>query len=164
MKKYELEVHGKNELKRIALAEIKNILPQLVQYLNKRIDTQTGLSKKFVINFSKPKPEPLKDGFGMLQCSFLTVNYETLILRLSFCLNGGSYEDRTYYCQYFDRTFEIAKVENFNLTEIFNIDNIIKSYGLNDIIDLEEEEKKIAKCKELQEELDKVKYSIKIQM
>jgi hypothetical protein len=164
MKKDELEVHGKNELKKVALFEITNILLQLPQYLTKRIDTQAGLSKKFVVNLSKPKPEPLKDGYGMTTSCYLSISYGELVLHTKICLNGGSYEDRTNYCQYFNRTFVIGKVENFCLTEIYTLDSIVKDYGLDVLINLEAELLKIARYNELEAELRELRFKIQIEM
>jgi hypothetical protein len=163
MKKYSIDVHSKNEMKKIAIAEIKNILPQLTQYLGKRIDTQTGLSKKFVVNLSKNVPEAIENGFAMVQFCYLSVNYGKLMLKISLCFNGGKYEDGTYYCHYYKRDFELGNVNNFLLTSIFDLDNIVNDYQLNDIINLEEEEQKITKYKQLEEELRQLKYSIKIE-
>lgn len=163
MKANELNVYGKNEIKRVALAEVKNLLPQLMQYLGKRIDTQAGLSKKFILNYAKPKPLPIGSGFASLQNCYVSVKYETLVLNITLCFNGGKYADNTYYCQYFERSIELGKVENFILTEVFKLENIISFYGLDYVIDLEEETKKIEQYKALMAEASKIKSTIKIE-
>jgi hypothetical protein len=162
MKNYELQVHGKNELKRIAAIQIENVLKQLPQYLGKRIDTQSGKSKKFVVNMLDIKPIALPNGFASLHLNYVSISHSEITLKLSICLSGGKYEDRTYYCQYFDRTFYLGRVENFCLAEVYTLENIIKDYGLYQIIVLDAELQKIAKLKQLEDEVQKLRHSIQL--
>lgn len=162
MKKYELQTYGKNELKRVAKIEIENILPQLIKYVGKQIETQSGFSKKFVINKVEPKPIPMAGGFATLQLCYLRRSYESLCLELSICLSGGKYEDKTYYCQYFQRSFHIANMDRFNLTEVLSFEQVVNNNHLDEVIDLDIELAKIEKLKLLEAEVSKLKYSIKI--
>jgi hypothetical protein len=162
MKNYELQVQGRNELKNVAKQEIENLLPQLAAFLGKRIDTQNGLSKKFAVNKINPKPVALSGGFAQLHLNYLTVSYGKLELRMSICLNGGKYEDHTYYCQYFERSYDLGKVENFVLIELFSLDQIVKDNELDKPIILEDELNKIKRLVLLENELHDLKFSIKI--
>ena len=159
MNSSELDVFGKNELNRLALVEINNILPQLEKYIGSKINTLNGFSKKFNIEHLDLKPNPYNNGFAMLHRCYLTLSYHTLKLEFSICFNGGKYEDHSYYCRYFDKTYYLGESkDNMVLDSIYPIENIIKSETIN----LDEQKKLIERYKELEKELSDLKYKIKI--
>ena len=87
------------------------------------------------------------------------------MVKSDYLFKWGKYEDKTYYCIYADREVYICKLENGNTpAEIFEVEEIIKDYKLKTDIDETTEAAKIQKCKELKEELDKVKNSILIKV
>lgn len=155
-----LEIHGKNELNRIAGLEIANVLPQLEKYLNTKIETLQGFSKKFVINFLKPTPQPLDNGFAQNHGAYLTCSYGSLRLHVKLCFNGGKHENKTYYCQYFDRTYHLADIKDNVLTKVENIDKVYS----RKVIDFETEKAKLIEIEELTEKLRELKYSLNVEI
>lgn len=162
IKKLELQAYGKNELRRIARIEIENVLPQLQKYIGKQINTQSGMSKKFVITKLDPKPQPMPGGFASLHVNSISTSYNSLVLKMSICLSGGKYEDKTYYCQYFDQTFYIGEMNVFTLVKVCEFKEVANNGQLDDLIVVNEEVEKIERFKQLEEEVRKLKYSIKL--
>jgi len=158
MKTLELQIHGQNELNRVAVEIAKDLMPQLEPFLLKRVTTDKGLGAKFkeAIKINKIQPNPLPNGFASLHVCHLGESYGKLVLNISVCLNGGSYENHTYYCQYFDQRITLGTV----------IDNLLTSLDtdqpVHKPIEFDTEMKKIEALKKLEEQVRKLKYSIRI--
>lgn len=152
IKQLELQAYGKNELRRIARIEIENVLPQLQKYM----------SKKFIITLLNPKPKPMPGGFASLHVNCICTSYNSLVLKMSICLSGGKYEDKTYYCQYFDQTFYIGEMNEFTLVKVCEFKEVANNGQLDDLIVVNEEVEKIERFKQLEEEVRKLKNSIKL--
>lgn len=85
------------------------------------------------------------------------------MLNIKICLNGGKYEDKTYYCQYFEKSIYLGEVDNNQvLVKLNELNEIIESHKLNNFIDIDVELLKINEYKELKTKLDQVLSSIKI--
>jgi hypothetical protein len=158
-----LEIHGKSELNRVAKEVLTDLLPQLQKYVGIKIATQKGFSSKFVYKINEPKVKPLENGhFASSQNSYLNFTQYDLKLRVKICLNGGKYEDKTYYCQYFDFTYYIGKMEDSKLISLNSLDSLINDYYLNETIDLDEQNKLIEQYKAMKNQLKTLKDKIKI--
>jgi hypothetical protein len=164
LKPYELQVHGLNELKKVGKAEIENVIPQLSQYLGKQILTQTGLSKRFVVNFVELKPNPLPEGFAANHHAYIKVEYKSVKLYVKLCFNGGKYDDRTYYCQYFDDVYYLGETDERGvLTVVESAKEVIEGRKLNDVINYDEQLKLIEEYKAMESKLSDLKHKIRIE-
>ena len=164
MKNLKLRVHAKNQLNSILIEELKNIVPQLKKYEGQKIVNADGtICKKTPINYLKKKPLPFENGFAANHITYLDITRYSVLLKVSICLNGGKYEDKTYYCIYSEETVFICDLLNNNApTRILEVEEIIKNNNLSTDINEEIEASKIQKCKDLKNELDKIKHSILI--
>lgn len=158
---YPNQVHYNNELNKVILKEIQNIYPQLLPFLNKPILLADGkTSKKFKIDFLRTDPEPLKTGdFARNHICYLDVSTYSIWLKVSLCFSGGSYENKTYYCSYIDKSVYVGKIDNCMLTEIFKPEETIKDYKLNESINIDKEQAKVNRYNSLLSELEQVKNS-----
>lgn len=158
-----LEIHGKNEINRIGKEILTDLLPQLQKYVGIKIDTQKGFSSKFKYKILEPSVKPLEVGhFASLHNYYLDCGNFDLKLKVKICLNGGKYEDKTYYCQYFDQVFYLGIMENLTLISLESLEKQIDYYSLNEVINLDNEISKIEEYKTLKKELETLKGSIKI--
>ena len=164
MKNLKLRVHAKNQLNSILIEELKNIIPQLKKYEGQKIVNADGsICKKTPINYIRKNPVPFENGFAANHITYLDITKSSVFLKVSICLNGGKYEDKTYYCIYSDEAVFICNLLNENApTRILEVEEIIKNNNLSTDINEEIEASKIQKCRELKEELNKVKNSILI--
>lgn len=165
-KDLKIEIHTSNEFNRVIKLELAHILPLLVQFIGKKIFTLKGRAKIFEIAFNKPQVIPFEGGFAQIHRCYLTNSYNDLKLCFSICFNGGSYDTRpsTAYTRYVDREVAVGKLENNEkLIELFDLDNIIKDYRFDRVLNVDEELKAIeeyAKYKKLAEEAkNKIKVS-----
>lgn len=158
-----LDVHGNNELNRIALLLIACIYPQLLTYLGQKINTLNGKSKKFVINFDKIIPNICnitnKD-FASNQLCYIDIDKYSIYLNVKLCFNGGEYENNTYYCQYFEKSIYLGDMENFTLLNLLSLNEI--TANLSNVINIDDEIEKIEKYVKLKNEADKIKNTIKV--
>jgi len=159
----ELEIHGKNELNRLCKAELTNIYPYIKEFVGKKIFTQIGSkSAKFKPELLDIQAKPFLNGFQNTN-GFFCKNYDNLMLSIKICLSGGSYDDKTYYCQYVEKYIWIGDLNNNSeLIKLNELDDLFTSNGLNEFIDINQELIKIDKYKELKAELDQVLSSIKV--
>lgn len=163
IKQNKIEIHGKSELNRVAKEVLTDLLPQLQKYVNTKIDTQKGKSRKFVYSLLSPSVKPFEVGhFASLHNCYLDCSTHSLKLKVNICLHGGKYEDKTYYCQYFEQTFYIGKMENFILVSLDSLDSLINDYSLNETINLDEQIKLIEQYKAMKKQLETLKSKIKI--
>lgn len=72
---------------------------------------------KEIINVNNYKIKPLHDGFVSLNIFTNSGGYSLKIV-VKLCFNGGSYDDRTYYCVYVEHVVYVGQVENDVLQDI----------------------------------------------
>lgn len=166
MNAIELNIKGKNVLRGYCKALVAHILPQLTQHVGKKIFTLSGKAAKFVIDLDSI-PSPVTDTQGefiKVTYCYLNSKWGQLVVNVSICINGGSYENRTAYCEYFNREIGLGNLDNSGqiLESVGILENIIKDYGFDEVTDFNAEIEKIKKYKALQAEADKVKNTIKI--
>ena len=166
MKNLKLRVHAKNQLNSVLIEELKNIIPQLKKYEGQKIVNADGsFCKKTTINYLRKNPVPFENGFSANHITYLDITRSSVFLKVSICLNGGKYEDKTYYCIYCDTTVFICDLLKGNTpSKILDVEEIIKNNNLSTDINEEIEASKIQKCKDLKNELDKIKHSILIKV
>ncbi len=98
------EIDAENKLTEYSNRLIDWLNENSQKFIGKKLLNNDGMSKYFKGIFSgmeEPK-EPLFGGY------FSGENF-----KLRACINGGSYDNRTYYCQYFDRTvYDVFKFDS----------------------------------------------------
>jgi hypothetical protein len=157
-----LQVHGQNEVNRILYETASDLLPQLEQYIGKKIFTQTGKSAKFSCTFKEVKINPFQSGnkggdFTLITDRQLIEKSDGLILVIGICLNGGLYEDKTYYCQYFENTVYLGQVKE-NILQNLNGRSLLTP--LKKVINLKDQERKILQYKNMASKLKELNLKI----
>ena len=144
----------------------KKIKEYFKKYLNEKVvKIDNSLIKKIhddlefknIVNEKNYNVTPLKNGHSQLHI-YVSYHYTSLTATIKICFNGGTYEDKTYYCVYIERTVYIGKIEQGILKEIEPIQQF-------KLIDYEEQKKLIntviEKSRELKTIRDKIHYSLK---
>lgn len=166
MKELTLEIQAQNALKAFAKTILSAVLPQLTQFIGKKIFLGDGSkSKIFNIDINKFAPAPIKGMHVQAHATYLTNDYGKLQLKVGICLNGGSYDvtPKTAFCKYLDRQIELGILKDGqNLDSIIELDKIVKAYELDEVLDLSDELEKIATYRKLQTQADKSKELIKV--
>jgi hypothetical protein len=158
-----LEIHGKNELNRIVLEQLIHIYPQLEKFIGKKINTLNGKSAKFIIDFLNFNANVCKltdNDFASNQGCYFSISNYSICLNFKLCFNGGKYEDKTYYCQYFEKSIYLGEMDNTTLKNLTDFDNLTKD--LTKVLDFDEEQAKLNKYHELKEKLETVRETIKV--
>lgn len=159
----DLQVHALNEVNRVLSAEVYNLFPQLEKYIGKKLFTADGsLTKKTPITLLKTVPNALPGGYAMLNYIHISGTDTGLWLKVSVCLNGGSYDIKpnTAYCNYTDRDICIGNMENgiFMGTD----QNTLDSYKIGVVYDAEDIRLKIATYRLKKAQLETLKRSIPV--
>jgi hypothetical protein len=163
MKNLKLEIHGKNEINRIALNQINHIYPQLQKFVGKKINTLNGKSAKFIIDFKKEDANicQLTDNdYASNQGCYFEFGRSAIYLHIRLCFNGGKYDDHTYYCQYFEKTIYLGDMENNELKNLVSLESLIKD--LTEVLDIILEQAKLNRYHELKQQLEAVRETIKV--
>jgi len=157
--KYQREIHYENELLKIHNKLTEKVIPQLQEFMGKKITTLKGLSSKVTdkIHFPDFNVIPLKDGYAKLNYCYLYSYYNSLYIKYSIVFNGGSYDDNTYYCDYRD---SILYVGNINDNILDKICEITITPLINEKMELE----KIEKYFDLKKQMDEIHSRILIKL
>jgi hypothetical protein len=145
-------IEGQNELKNLIKETLKNILPKLNDLGNKPIFKTDGSLRK--------NTEFLKDSLLKYMghpISYLFDSYGTLSISFKICLTGGSFDDRTNFCEYFSQTIHLV---DLNTKELMSFDQIVDYYNLNKVLGKETELKKVKDFEQKKEELRELYISI----
>ena len=112
---------------------------------------------KTITDITNYKPTPLNGGHVSLNLYVHNGYGNSLQINVKLCFNGGSYEDKTYYCVYIEHPVYIGKLKSSILTEL-------EPSLQKDLIDFKQQEKQInlfkEKSKELQIIRNKINYNL----
>lgn len=108
---------------------------------------------KTIIDIKNYKPMPLNGGHISLNLYIHAGHGYSLQANVKLCFNGGSYEDKTYYCVYIEHPVYIGKLKNKTLTEL-------EPRLQKNLIDFKQQKKQIDLFKEKSKELRVIKSSI----
>jgi hypothetical protein len=136
-----LDIYGQNELNRISSEILTNLIPQFKKYINKKMYTADGKrTANTPLNIETPTDGHI-DGHYRNTSAYFSRSSSALWLKVKICYNGGDHYAKphsTAYTQYFEREIYLGKLNGQNLEEIQEADQIIKTYNLGEIYDLEE--------------------------
>ena len=163
----EREIQKENALRQIANSEIERLKSILEPFKGGKVKkADGGLVKKLrdLLQFNKErKIEPLTPtGFASLQCIYVRTTTYSLMLHISICYNGGSYDDNTAYCEYINNDYHLGDIEIKEgiLVKLYTHENM-------PMLDAKKQRRQYNKverlCKELEAERDKLFYGIRYQ-
>lgn len=155
-------IHKENELLRIADKEQDRIKEILKPYLNQVVLKQdyTFLKKiKDLISFDREQEiKPFKMGDNAkIGSIYLGCSEYHIYLNIFLCFDGGSYENKNYYCEYHENTFYIGKIENRVLIEFHDY----KKGFINEEEQINQYKKVIQLKEEFNKEKDKLNYRLR---
>jgi acyl carrier protein len=142
------------------------VLPQLAQFVGKKVFTANGdKAKIFNIDLSKITIDAIEGMHTMVQNCYITTKHGKLCLVLKICCNGGSYDVKpaTGWTRYVGVDVEIGLSKDGQIIDsIDTIENIVKLHNLDNFINLEEEIEKINTYKTLEKQAEEAKRKIKV--
>ena len=142
-----VQIEGINKLNKMALDITNKLEPVLNTLIGKKIaKADNSLSKK---------GEILKAITNKYERTYINIGNNDIWLQYGLRLTGGSYNDNSYYCQYFDSSIRLGDMENKTL-----IKTEINKNGYDETITEEEQKRLIAEYLESKEKADKIKRLI----
>ena len=146
-------VTGVNLLNKCILSELDNLLPQLQNYVGKRILTQTGRSAKFVIKHIEQTN---------LRC-YLDISYYSIWLNCDVCTHNEPDKNGVCSCTYFKKQIYLGvMLGTGELKSIENLSTIDKNYSLSEIIIESEVLEQMKQYKELMAKAENIKTNFKL--
>jgi len=103
----------------------------------------------------KYKVNGFNGGNATISNLYLSGLYRSLTLNFKVCFSGGSYENKTYYCEYIEKSFNMGDINDRVLVEL-------KDYKPRIHISEEQEIYFYEKARALTEELEQTKNKIKL--
>lgn len=166
MENLKREILAQQKLKNFAKKALAEILPQMAQFIGKKIFTTDGSKAKiFKLDPDKIAIEQTQGMHTMVQNCYIFARYGKLQLRICICMNGGSYDVKpsTNWTKYIDRDIEIGISEDGQIVDSLDtLENIIELHGLDKVINEEAEIMKIKQYKDLLKQAEDVKRTIVI--
>lgn len=160
---FQYEIDAQNTLKAFAKQVIAIFLPKLAEFAGKKIFTASGdKTKAFAMDYEIvrsliPQPQQLGELKVQVQNCYLDTKYGNLSVEISLCFfgNGGS--------KYAKRSVTLGKSKDGQIIDsLDSYEDIVKSYGFDDMIDAKQEREKVRKFKELEKQAEEAQRQIKI--
>ena len=117
-------VFMENELRKVLAAETARLIPVLTKFIGQKIlKADNSLCKKVsdALHLEQgEKISPLKQGdFARVHWLHLDTTAYSLYLKAAVNFNGGSYDDKTYYCEYRDDSVYMGEIVNGALKSVY---------------------------------------------
>lgn len=121
--KIKREIHKRKELNKVYNANVDLLNKILKEYHQHKFTKTDGTKLKEIDErlkeLIKPKVEPFKKGHNAtISYIYVSVGYGSVSLKISLCFNGGSYDDKSYYCEYHEDYFYLGYVDKQILRDI----------------------------------------------
>lgn len=144
----EQQIEGVNKINDLTIKELKLIVPQLQNYIGKKILTQTGFSKNFNIEHLKID--------GVFIRAYLSNSWGNLILNIDTTIKLGEFS-----CEYFKNTIYLAQISKTGILEsVESVEQLINDYKLDRIYNFEEIENICKKITVLEKEIYNMKMDL----
>ena len=154
-----IAVEGINKRNEYSIKVLSESLPAMEKLIGQKILLADGSeSAKFTLKSGSI--EKKEGGQHESYQHYYDVSEFSVWLKVRICLNGGSYEDRTAYTNYFEQSYYVGKVSNQILIEVETLENQIKLYQLETLIDEVKVSLLVVKFKGEQEQADRTKQQI----
>lgn len=125
----ERKVYGTNKINELSVLQIKHVLPQLQQFVGKKIrlsDESLSQKLKGSINFIKFDYIPES---GENYRVYLYANKHSLYLYNDVTVKDTAYEGVGYGCSYYQNDMYIGRIEDGILTDLESEANLVLRYG-----------------------------------
>jgi len=158
----QISVMGLNELNKYVIEQLTALLPQINGYVGQKILLSGGdLAAKFKV--SKPgQVKEKKNLYFLDNHGYFDPSTSSLWIKFRTCINGGSYENRTAFTEYFDQHIYIGNIENNVLMECKGLKDILKSYELRTDLTVSEIKYKINMFEQAKSEAEMCLKSIPV--
>jgi hypothetical protein len=137
----ELEVKGQNAINTLACEELHSLIPQLLPYVGKKIQTQSGKSAKFIYSHVVRTDVFKRCWLALSDCS-MWLEIDTTVKDKEFASGGHSVE-------YFKRKIYLGELKDGVLQSVNT--NVIEDNKLNKVFDAKELRETIKEVKALEE-------------
>jgi hypothetical protein len=97
------DIKAENDARVILNTEGPRVCKIINEYLGRKVQNKDGTTIKALkdkITLGPYTVAPRHPGDHVSTHAFMTLNNYSLYIDLTICYNGGSYDDRTYYCEY----------------------------------------------------------------
>lgn len=159
-----LEVHGLNEVNRIALEQLIHIYPLLKENEGKKIclASSNGFTKNFKPQFLTPevnKCEGIGENYPRWRGAYIDASSSTIWLKVRISMG---YENLAHY---YEQNVYLGQMKGGLILEKVNdLDTIMKDYELGQYINAEEEDARIQEYREAEKTAHKLRRQIKVSL
>ena len=107
-------IKGTNKLNKLIADSVPGILAELKNHIGKKVTKIDGdFLESIKPSLTKHLPTQERRPIAYFDNSDYSIRLEYKI-----CLSGGSYDDNTYYCKYFDQSVYLGNLKDQVLTEV----------------------------------------------
>jgi hypothetical protein len=144
-------VKMENDTRQIAGIEYKKLVQIFNSYIGQKIQKKDhSIIKKIKDQIQLKtdiKIEPLRPGGFTDITNYLTTSAYSISLNIKICYSGGSYDNNTAYCEYYETLIYICDVHTLTLLKTYSHPDTV-------FINCEEQENFIKEAQKLKEQLE----------
>jgi hypothetical protein len=131
--KLDIQAEGLNILNAYGIEVLTHIHPQLELLKGKKVVLADG-SKSAKWNVTQYKKEDVKvPGVKFISYQYyFKFSAYSVWLELKICIHGGSYDDQTYYCEYFEKSLHLGELKEQTLSTVNELRQMIKTNALQE--------------------------------
>jgi hypothetical protein len=158
----DIQAEGLNELNTFTLQLISIFTPQLGALIGKKVVLSDGRSKAKAFNVERvEKPDYTEEqGKRVSYQYWWELSEYSIWLHVKVCVRGGSYEDSTYYCEYFEQALYMGEIKHQELIKVSDKAQLITDYKLTEQYTAEGLRQIVTLYKQLKDQVDKTYYLI----
>jgi hypothetical protein len=150
---------GMNELNKYILAHLPGIIASLVKVEGqpKLFLTDGSRSKKLTEAVKTPPQEQENvNGYFLTAQAYFDPSKYSFWVKFKICINGGSYDNNTAWCEYFEQSIYLCEITEQTITKVKTIDEIVKDYSVDTIYTSEQLAEQIKSFKGAKETASKL--------
>jgi hypothetical protein len=157
MTSLERAVYGTNLINRLTIENLAKVLPQLAQYKSKKVCLVNGTNAK-TFNVELLRYTDVNSGQNFR--TYIHFERHSVYLKQDVTVKDRDYEGGGYGVTYFKNDIHIGLVDNGILKEVYPLQQIVKSYGLNTVFCAKEVRTAKNKIEQLKKEVTALESSI----
>jgi hypothetical protein len=153
----DIQAEGLNLINKYCKDLLQHVVPVLKTFVSEKIGTiKDEATAKFANAIKIPTVPAIQEDekHVSFMCYFSGFCKGSLWLNTKICISGGKYENKTAYCQYFEKSMYLGDVNNMVLESAIDIEKIEENATLNESYTTEGLAQAVAAFKKAKDEMD----------
>lgn len=157
--KLERKVLGNNKINKLTIKAVKNLLPQLQEFLGKKVKLRDG-GKANKLSKIKLLEVPLNKEIGMQYRTSLQISFTNIYLWNDITIKDNEFDSGGYSVCYYTKKVDLGNVKDGILTNLNTLNSIVKNYELDKVHNAKKIQKALNKIEALKGEISELQKQV----